>query len=156
MAHRRLKGLLTGIWATNALICLVAGGLYAWYAAPEAAQADPSTPLPLPTPQATRTAKPPRTPLPPPTQRATITPWPTPSRGPSVTPMDVQPLNRMVIGRSVEDRPLEVYHYGRGPMRKLIVAGIHGGYEWNTIALADELIAYLNDHPERVPANTTL
>lgn len=70
--------------------------------------------------------------------------------------MTMRPPNVSVIGYSVENRPLEVYKFGSGPVHKLIVAGIHGGYEWNTIALADELIAYLYDHPERIPADTTL
>jgi predicted deacylase len=38
----------------------------------------------------------------------------------------------------------------------MIVAGIHGGYEWNTIELADELIAYLTDNPEAIPPERTL
>jgi predicted deacylase len=41
-------------------------------------------------------------------------------------------------------------------MEKMIVAGIHGGYEWNTIALADELIEYLETHTEVIPADQTL
>lgn len=105
---------------------------------------------------ATRTPFPTVTPIPPPTRRATITPWPTPSPGPSVTPMVMPPANRQVIGRSEEERPLEVYRFGRGPVHKLIVAGIHGGYEYNTVQLADELIAYLFDHPEVVPGDTSL
>jgi len=48
------------------------------------------------------------------------------------------------------------YKYGIRVGTQMIVAGIHGGYEWNTIALADELIAYLNDHPERIPKDVTL
>jgi hypothetical protein len=36
------------------------------------------------------------------------------------------------------------------------VAGIHGGYEWNTIALADELIAHLQAHPDLIPPTVTL
>ena len=70
--------------------------------------------------------------------------------------MVMPPANRQVIGHSEEDRPLEVYRFGRGPTHKLIVAGIHGGYEYNTVQLADELIAYLFDHPEVVPADTSL
>jgi predicted deacylase len=49
-----------------------------------------------------------------------------------------------------------VYHFGTGPIEKMIVAGIHGGYEWNTIHLADELIDYLGTHPEVVPSDHTL
>jgi hypothetical protein len=70
--------------------------------------------------------------------------------------MATPPLNRLVIGYSIEKRAQEVYRFGEGPIHKLIVAGIHGGSEWNTVALADELIVYLNDHPERIPQNITL
>jgi hypothetical protein len=61
-----------------------------------------------------------------------------------------------VIGYSVSRRPLEVYTFGNGPKQRMIVAGIHGGYEWNTIALADELITHINDHPEIIPKDVTL
>ena len=85
----------------------------------------------------------------------TITPLPpTPtSIPPSSTPEIQQP---QVIGSSVTGRPLEVYQFGLGPVEKLIVAGIHGGYEWNTIELADELIDYLDNYPEVVPPDQTL
>jgi len=36
------------------------------------------------------------------------------------------------------------------------VAGIHGGYEGNTIALANELITYINENPEAIPTDVTL
>jgi len=66
-------------------------------------------------------------------------------------------LNQAVaIGYSVLGRPLEVYRFGHGPSERLIVAGIHGGNEWNTIALADELIAHLEEHPEIIPENVSL
>jgi protein MpaA len=38
----------------------------------------------------------------------------------------------------------------------LIVAGIHGGYERNTIALANEMIRYIDSHPEVIPNDVTL
>jgi hypothetical protein len=60
------------------------------------------------------------------------------------------------IGTSVEGRPLEMYRFGYGPLQRLIVGGIHGGYEWNTIALARELIAYLGLHPGVIPTDVTL
>jgi len=62
----------------------------------------------------------------------------------------------IVIGYSVSGRPLEVYTFGNGEKQRMIVAGIHGGYEWNTIALADELITHINDHPEVIPSDVTL
>ncbi|HEY5156741.1 MAG TPA: M14 family metallopeptidase [Anaerolineales bacterium] len=62
----------------------------------------------------------------------------------------------LTIGKSVQKRPLEVYRFGFGPTNRLIVAGIHGGGEYNTIQLADQLIAYLQGHPEIIPADITL
>lgn len=38
----------------------------------------------------------------------------------------------------------------------MIIADIHGGYEWNTRALADELIAFLEEQPQVVPEDVTL
>lgn len=61
-----------------------------------------------------------------------------------------------VIGYSVEGRPIEVYQFGNGPRQRLIVAGIHGGYEWNTVVLAEELIAYLMVNPDLIPLEVTL
>lgn len=61
-----------------------------------------------------------------------------------------------IIGLSHEGRPIDVYTFGEGGREYLIVAGIHGGSEWNTVALANELIRYVNDHPEIIPADVTL
>lgn len=61
-----------------------------------------------------------------------------------------------VIGISVSGRPIEVFTFGSGEKQRMIVAGIHGGYEWNTIALADELIAHIYAHPELIPTDVTL
>lgn len=60
------------------------------------------------------------------------------------------------IGASVAGRPLEVYQFGSGPQHRMIVAGIHGGYESNTIALADQLIQVLAARHEAVPEQVTL
>jgi len=61
-----------------------------------------------------------------------------------------------VIGLSHAGRPIDVYTFGSGDREYLIVAGIHGGSEWNTVALANELIRYVNDHPEALPDDVTL
>jgi len=63
---------------------------------------------------------------------------------------------QIVIGYSVKNRPIEVFRFGTGKKERMIVAGIHGGNEWNTIALADEMIDYVILHPETIPADTTL
>jgi len=61
-----------------------------------------------------------------------------------------------IIGYSLAGRPIEVYTFGVGEREYLIVAGIHGGYEWNTIELADELIIHLNAHPEVIASDAKL
>ena len=61
-----------------------------------------------------------------------------------------------IIGFSLAARPIEVYTFGAGETEYLIVAGIHGGSEWNTIALANELITHINAHPEAIPTDVTL
>jgi predicted deacylase len=72
---------------------------------------------------------------------------------PFVLPSGPRPI---IIGYSVSGRPLEVYKFGQGERQVMIAAGIHGGYEWNTIALADELITYVNENPEIIPSDVTL
>jgi protein MpaA len=61
-----------------------------------------------------------------------------------------------IIGFSAAGRPIEVYTFGAGEREYLIVAGIHGGYEWNTIALANELITHITEYPEIIPTDATL
>lgn len=157
MNGKHLQGLAASLWIGNLLLggFLTAGWL--WFNNLPQARAESNVSAAIqPTSQPSRTPKASVTPWPTPTRRATITPWPTPSPAPSVTPWLIRPANVREIGQSVEGRPLEAYRFGLGPSVKLIVAGIHGGYEPNTIALAYELIAYLSDHPEKLPADTTL
>ncbi len=88
-----------------------------------------------------------------------VTPNPrsTPLEGVTPTPFLLASGRRgMIIGLSVSGRPIEVYTFGQGEKQRMIVAGIHGGYEWNTIALADELITFLDEHPEAIPSDVTL
>ena len=61
-----------------------------------------------------------------------------------------------VIGFSVAGRSIDIYTFGSGDREYLIVAGIHGGSEWNTIELADELTTYINEHPTIIPHDVTL
>jgi hypothetical protein len=62
----------------------------------------------------------------------------------------------LVVGYSVSGRPIEAYAFGNGQHSRMMIAGIHGGYEWNTIALADELIKHIYKNPEIIPKDTTL
>lgn len=60
---------------------------------------------------------------------------------------------KTVLGQSVEGRDIIAYHFGEGDTELLFVGGIHGGYEWNTTLVANNLIDHLKAHPETVPAN---
>ncbi|HLO33939.1 MAG TPA: M14 family zinc carboxypeptidase [Anaerolineales bacterium] len=93
---------------------------------------------------------------------ATITTGPIPASTPitiSSTPTSLNLLNEQrpeVIGYSLEGRPLQIYKFGSGERERMIVADIHGGDEWNTRTLANQLIKYLNQYPDVVPADNTL
>lgn len=77
-----------------------------------------------------------------------------PTPRPLETP--IGPIGEEIIGQSVAGRPLVAHRFGTGEHQRLIVAGIHGGYEWNTIALAEDLIRFLSENPDLVPPDVTL
>lgn len=89
----------------------------------------------------------------------TLTPNPlyTPPVFETPTPFELANGPRpMVIGFSLAGRPIDAYTFGAGEKEYLIVAGIHGGYEGNTIALANELITHINENPRIIPSDVTL
>jgi murein peptide amidase A len=61
-----------------------------------------------------------------------------------------------LIGYSVLDRPIQAYTFGQGESQYLIVAGIHGGYEGNTVDLANKLLVYVSQNPGVIPSGSTL
>lgn len=63
---------------------------------------------------------------------------------------------KQVIGTSVENRNIEAYTFGTGENDLLFVGGIHGGYEWNSILLAYEMIDYFSTNYEAIPKNVTI
>jgi len=64
--------------------------------------------------------------------------------------------NCQMIATSVEGRAVEAYRFGDGPVKIALIGGIHGGYEWNSVALMQRLIAHLTAHPTAVLTQTTL
>lgn len=58
-----------------------------------------------------------------------------------------------VIGSSANGNDITAYHYGSGDTELLFVGGIHGGYEWNTVLVAYELMDHLEADPDTVPEN---
>lgn len=60
------------------------------------------------------------------------------------------------IGESLQGRPLTAYRFNGGPKKLIVVGGIHGGYEWNTILLAYKMLDHFIEHPEMIPDSITL
>ncbi len=90
---------------------------------------------------------------------ASVTPNPLATQVLETTPTPFYLVNGQkptIIGFSVEGRPLEVYTFGQGEKHDMIIGGIHGGYEWNTIALVDQLVTYVNQNPDIIPSDVTL
>ncbi|MFP4643651.1 MAG: M14 family metallopeptidase [Spirochaetales bacterium] len=60
------------------------------------------------------------------------------------------------IGESVEGRPLHAYRFGEGERHIVIEAGIHGGYEWVTIVLAEKLLDHFREHESEIPSTVSI
>jgi hypothetical protein len=81
---------------------------------------------------------------------------PLPPSEPSPPWLTVAPTEAQVIGHSTGGHPIEVYRFGKGPIHVALIGGIHGGYEWNTILLAYEMIDYYTIHPSEIPDSISL
>ncbi len=68
----------------------------------------------------------------------------------------VQPSERFEIGLSANGHAIEAVQFGSGPIEIVLVGGIHGGYEWNTVLLAQRMIAYFESRPWVIPESVTL
>jgi hypothetical protein len=62
----------------------------------------------------------------------------------------------IAIGKSLEGRSIDVHTFGSGDTKILIVGGIHGGYEWNSVLLSYEFIDYFETAPDAIPAGVTV
>lgn len=83
---------------------------------------------------------------------------PVPPTAPRLTPSPITytaPIS-MEIGRTVRGRPIMAYQFGNGPEARLLVGGIHGGYEFNTVQLMSRTIEHLIVNPQEVPVTVTL
>ena len=152
MRRRKSHNWVYLIWGVNgvAILCLMVGA--GFYVTNNSASAsDRVVELPQPTP--TFLGAPTSYFLP------TLTPNPfyTPPVFETSTPFILRNgPDPTIIGFSLAGKPIEVYTFGAGEREYLIVAGIHGGYEWNTIELADELLTYINEHPEIIASDAKL
>ncbi len=73
---------------------------------------------------------------------------------PSPVVLDAVPMT--VLTRSLQGRPIVAYQFGAGPVVKLLVGGIHGGYEFNTVQLMSRTIEHFAVFTQEVPADVTL
>ena len=159
---KSLGRVVTGFWVINILVGIAICAVWlsssdpsvlAFFDSPLPTQTTTQTSSPTLTPTATFTPSATALQIPAEVAAETITSSFTPTETPTPIPFSEGPIT---IGFSVKDRPLEVYRFGTGANGRLIVAGMHGGSENNTIQLADLLITYLLGHPEIVPLDVTL
>jgi len=60
------------------------------------------------------------------------------------------------IGQSVALRNIESYVFGTSSRQIVFVGGIHGGYEWNSVLLAYQMVDYLTANTEIIPKNLSV
>ncbi|MEX0918459.1 MAG: M14 family metallopeptidase [Candidatus Paceibacterota bacterium] len=79
---------------------------------------------------------------------------------PLLEPAEVEEriATRLTIGQSVEGRIIEAYTFKaeEASDQLLFVGGIHGGYEWNSVFLAYQVLDYLTANPDVIPDNLTI
>jgi murein peptide amidase A len=141
-------------WGLNGLGILALAGIFIFYLTQRSANAAVESVAGTQTPRPTRTAVPTSYFLPtvtPNPQATEIEDYSTPT--PFVFTTGNAPR---LIGYSVLNRPIDVYTFGQGENQYLIIAGIHGGYEGNTVDLANQLMVYISQHPEVIPSGSTL
>jgi hypothetical protein len=62
----------------------------------------------------------------------------------------------IVIGRSVQGRPIEAYRFGTGNRKFVVVGATHGSPERNTQVLSRMLIDWYRTHPTEIPSSVRL
>ncbi len=75
---------------------------------------------------------------------------------PTISPTPEIAYDTYVIGESVRGLPIVAHRFGDGEQHIVIVGGIHGGYEWNTILLAYRAIDYFKTYFAALPETVTL
>ena len=90
------------------------------------------------------------------TKEPTPPPQPPTLQPATSTPAAIATSTQRVLGQSVQGRDIELHRFGTGDIHVLLVGGIHGGYEWNSIILAYEMIDHLHANPDFVPAGLTI
>jgi len=87
-----------------------------------------------------------------PTPPAPTTPLPTPEPVAEV----IATSSQAIIGTSVEGRDITTHTFGTGETDLLFVGGVHGGYEANSVRLADAMIEHLHANADLIPDDITV
>jgi predicted deacylase len=66
------------------------------------------------------------------------------------------PIRELTIGTSLQGRPITAVQFGNGPLKLAIVSNTHGGPEFATHNLANQLIEHFRANPQEVPSNLRL
>ncbi len=122
--------------------------------------------LPTPTPPPVLIQQPTQTPRPIGTEiptsddlcrgEACLAPTETPIVTEVVTNTPPASADEWVFGTSVGGRELTARRFGAGERVLLLVGGIHGGWETNTVTLMEQLIDHFTAAPEDIPPNTAV
>lgn len=62
----------------------------------------------------------------------------------------------VTMGNSAGGHEISAHTFGNGDTQLLFVAGLHGGYDWNTVKLADRMIGWFEANPSMVPESVTV
>ncbi len=115
-----------------------------------------ATTAPLPTRIPTNTPFP--TATIPVTIKATVAELPSPTPTIAVTDTPTPRPDSIVYATafSTLGESINVHQFGWGETHLILIGGIHGGYEWNTVLLMYEMIDWFTANPEVVPENLRL
>ncbi|MBK8986000.1 MAG: protein kinase [Chloroflexi bacterium] len=165
------KGALIGLVVVILLLLLGGGGYAALRVRGGLAAA--ATPTPTPTTAiivventpASPTV-PPETPLPVVTlpsatlPSATLSPTPDPAANPTFTPQPTETPDpgpeRLTIGYSAGNRPIEVVRMGGGPQAIVMIGGLHAGAVPGSVTLAETAVTHFSANLAEIPPEATL
>jgi hypothetical protein len=91
-----------------------------------------------------------------PTPSITWTPTATETSTPTITPTRKPLPDAFIFGRSVAGRDLIARRFGQGDRLLMLVGGIHGGWESNTVTLMNELVGHFQTSPNAVQAGMSI
>lgn len=81
---------------------------------------------------------------------------PSPTKTPTLTATFAAYNIAHTIGFSALGHPIVAHRFGFGRSVVVIVGGMHGGYEWNTIELSYRLIDHFSENVDQIPSTVTL